>query len=537
LLVDPHDLGLTAENPFTSEHFDDARRAAVELLPPLRGRSFVRQFNGMFTFTVDGYPIMGESSLGGFWTAVGIWVTHSGGAGKAIAEWMTFGEPSIDLREASIDRFHPHARTKRYIVARCAQQYREVYDVIHPLQQMENPRPLRLSPFHARLEEQGGHFFESAGWEVAQWYEGNARLLEQYAGRIPGRSGWEARYWSPIQGAEHLAVRESAGLFNLAAFTKIDVRGPGATAFLERMAANRIDRPVGRVVYTALLTERGGIKADLTITRTGQDSYFVLTGGSTGPQDLAWLRQHAPDDGSVTLTDVSSRFAAVGLWGPRARDILQPLTTHDVGNEAFPYFTARSIDIGDVPAFAVRLSYAGELGWELYCPTEYGLRLWDTLWDAGRPFGLVAAGLGAFNSLRLEKGYRAWGSDIHTEYSPLEAGLDWATRPDKGDFIGKEALLRHREQGIRHRLCCLTLDRPGDVVLGKEPILIDGRPAGYVTSADYGYSVGKTIAYGYLPVEVARKGQRASIRYFGEALPAKVDDDPQFDAAMSRLKA
>ncbi len=537
LLVDPFDLGSTATNPFTPEHFDAARAATEKLLPALKDRRYIRQFNGMFTFTVDGYPILGESPVRGFWTAVGIWVTHAGGAGKTIAEWMTYGTTEWDVREAHIDRFHAHARSRRYIAVRCAQQYREVYDVIHPWQQMENPRPLRLSPFHRRLEEQRAVFFESAGWEAPQWFEANAPLVEQYSERIPRREGWAARYWSPIEGAEHLAVRDHAGLFNLAAFTKIDVRGPGALPFLERLAANKVAGPVGRVVYTALLNEAGGIKCDLTITRTGEQSFLVLTGGGSGPQDLAWLRRHAPADGSVTISDITSQWAGIGLWGPESRAILSVVAEDDVSNTAFPYFTARPLTLDTVPAFALRISYAGELGWELYCPAEHGLRLWDALWDAGQPHGLIAAGGGAFNSLRLEKGYRLWGADIHTEYNPFEAGLGWAVRLNKGDFLGREALLRSSERVPARRLCCLTLDEPGAVVLGKEPIVGDGRVLGYVTSADYGYCVGKHIAYGYLPAEFASVGQPVEIVYFGHGIRATVADDPLFDAAMTRLKS
>jgi glycine cleavage system aminomethyltransferase T len=540
LLVDPHTLGLSAVNSFTIAHFDQARLAAEELLPPVGDKRYVTSFNGMFTFTVDGYPILGESAVRGLWAAVGVWVTHAGGAGKAIAEWMTHGYTELDMREANIARFHAHARSRSFILTRAAQQYREVYDVIHPLQQMEEPRCLRLSPFHQRLQAQGAVFFESAGWEVAQWYEANSPLLEQYSENIPLRTGWAARHWSPIQGAEHLAVRERGGLFNLAAFTKIDVRGAGALDYLESMAANRIGQPIGKVVYTSLLTAAAGIKADVTITRTGPESFLVLTGGGTGPQDLAWLRRHAPGDESVTITDMTSAWAGIGLWGPTVRTVLAPIAEGDVSNAAFPYFTARSLVIDNVPAYALRVSYAGELGWEIYCPTEYALRLWDVLWSAGRPHGLIAAGAGAFNSLRLEKGYRAWGADIHTDYNPYEAGLAWATRPDKGDFLGRDALRRAREQGSARRLCCLTLDEPGAVVLGKEPIVsVDprhSRALGYVTSADTGYSVGKHIAYGYLPATMADKGRKVDILYFGERIPATVSDDPLFDPQMTRLK-
>lgn len=537
LLVDPHALGKVATRPFTPEHWDASWRSAIELLPALKATTLERSFNGMFAFTTDGFPVMGPApEVEGLWVAVGVWVTHSGGVGRAIAEWMTAGAPQTDVREADISRFHPHVASPRYIRARCYTQYDEVYDIIHPRQQMENPRNLRLSPFHPRLQAQGGVFFENVGWERPQWFEANADLVQAYDDRIPHRQGWEARHWSRIEGAEHLATRERAGLFDLSPFTKIEVSGPGATRFLEYLAANRIDRPVGKVVYTALLDAKGGIRCDLTITRLAEDRYWVLTGAGTGMSDLAWLRRHAPRDGSVVIHDVSSQYAAVGLWGPRARAILQAVTDDDVSNEAFPYFTARSLFIDHIPALALRVSYVGELGWEIYVRTEYGLRLWDVLWEAGRPHGLIAAGGGAFDSLRLEKGYRLWGSDIHTEYTPDEAGLSWAVRVDKGDFLGREALLRRRAEGLHRKLCCLTLQDPEAVVLGKEPILAGETCLGYVTSANYGYSIGRFIAYGYLPVAHSAEGTEVDIVYFGRRLRAVVTREPLFDPEMTRLK-
>lgn len=535
-LVSPYALQKSAIHPFTPDDFDEARAATNILLPALKGREYVTRFNGMFAFTIDGYPVLGESQTKGLWSAIGIWVTHSGGAGKTIAELMTHGTTEWDIREASLHRFHAHQTNPKYVALRCAQQYREVYDILHPLQQMENPRQLRLSPYHERLVAQKGVFFENSGWEVAQWYAANERLLAEFGNRVPERTGWAAQNWSRIQGAEHLATRERAGLFNLTQFTKIEVTGPGALAFLNFMAANQVDQPVGKVVYTTLLNQAGGIKADLTITRTGETSFLVLTGAGGGPQDVAWLRQHAPADGSVTIEDVTSRYAAVGLWGPLAREVLAWVTPDEVSNEAFPYFTARPLTIDTIPAYALRLSYAGELGWEIYTPMEMGLRLWDVLWEAGQPSGLVAVGTGAFNSLRLEKGYRAWGSDIHTEYNPFEAGLGWAVRLKKGDFLGREALLKVREQGIRRQLCCLTLTEPGAVLLGKEPILVGEQVLGYVTSSDFGYSVGQHIVYGYLPVEYAVPGTPVEIQYFGERVAAAVREEPLFDASMERLR-
>jgi heterotetrameric sarcosine oxidase gamma subunit len=302
------------------------------------------------------------------------------------------------------------------------------------------------------------------------------------------------------------------------------------------MAANHIDRPLGQVVYTPLLTATGGIKADLTITRLSPDRFWVLTGGGTGRLDLAWLRQHAPTDGSVEIADVTSKYCAVGLWGPQARAVLQKVCAEDVSNQAFPYFTAQHLTIGYIPALALRLSYAGESGWEIYASTELGLKLWDTLWAAGQEVGLIAAGFGAFDSLRLEKGYRAWGSDIHSDYNPYEAGLGWTVKLNKGDFLGREALLKIKEAGISCKLCCLTLDNLQVVVMGKEPIYSGGQVLGYVTSANYGYSVGKFIVYGYLPLTHAAAGTKVEIDYFGQWLKATVTKEPLFDPEHVRLK-
>lgn len=536
-IVSPYDVGRDAYHIWRDDDFAVAIEDAEQIYPALRGQNYLTKVNGMFVFSIDGFPILGPSNIPGFWTAIGIWVTHAGGAGKSISEWMTYGVTEWDMREMNIARFHNYQLTKPYIRARSTQNYREVYDIIHPLQQMEDPRKVRLAPYHARLEGQGAHFFTASGWEVAQWYEANAPLLEKYEDQIPHRAGWEALNWSRIQGAEHLAVREGVGLFNLANFTKIEVEGPGATKFLNYLAANDIDKPVGKVVYTALLNSRGGIKADLTITRIAENRYWVLTGAGGGPQDLAWIRQNAPQDGSVTFRDITSQFTAVGLWGPLARQVLGQVTEADLSNEAFPYFWVRGLEIDTVPVYALRVSYAGESGWEIYCSSEQGLRLWDLLWRAGQNYGLITAGAGAFGSLRLEKGYRLWGVDIHTEYNPYEAGLGWAVRLNKTDFIGRGALLKIKAQGISQQLCCLTFDDPAGVALGKEPIFANGQKVGQVTSADYGYSVGRYILYSYLPLEYAEEGTQVEVQYFDRRYAAIVTQEPLYDAGMARLKA
>lgn len=537
LVVHPREVGKTAQRAFTPEHYTVAWRAAQELIPALRNRELTHAFNGMFAFTVDGFPVMGESAVRGLWTAVGVWITHAGGVGKAIAEWMTYGEPAIDVHEADINRFLPHQKTRCYIDLRCAQNYREVYDIIHPLQPIGEPRNVRLSPFHNRLIEQGAVFFQTAGYEVAQWYEANTRLLARYAGRIPQRSGWEARFWSPIQGAEHLEVRNNVGLFNLAALAVIEVRGPGSLAFLERLCANHIDRPVGRVIYPCMLTPRGGIQTDLTVARLGEERFWVITGAARLLRDLAWLERHAPTDGSVQLVDASSAYTVVGLWGPNARHVLAKVTKADLSNAAFPYYTTREIEVGAIPVTALRISYAGEPGWELYARSEFAAALWDALWEAGRPFELIAAGAGALDSLRLEKGYRLWGQELRPDVNPFEAGLEWTVRLDKENFIGRHALLQVKAAGVQRRLCCMTFDAPDGMALGKEPLFAQGRCVGYVTSANYGYAVGKHILYGYLPLAFAAPGTRLEVEYFGVRHRATVVAEPLYDPQMQRLKA
>ncbi|HEV8636427.1 MAG TPA: FAD-dependent oxidoreductase [Chloroflexota bacterium] len=526
--------------PFTAEHFRESLEDAHERIPSLRAAGLSGAFNGLFSFTPDGLPLLGESlDVGGFWVAEAVWITHAAGVGRVVAESIVGGRPSIDLRECDLNRFPPHALSRSFVRTRACQQYVEVYDVIHPLQQMEHPRGLRVSPFQGRLEELGAVFFESAGWERPQWFESNEHLLtgSPDGAPCPARSGWTARHWSRIIGAEHAATRSRVALFDLSPFTKLEVAGPGALAFLQRLCANQIDRPPGAVVYSAMLDDGGGIRCDLTVTRLEAERFLVLTGGATGARDLAWMRQHLPADGSVRIDDVTSGRCCVGVWGPLARDLAQRVSDDDLSNAAFPYFTARRVTIGWVPTLALRLSYVGELGWEIYAPTEYGRQLWDTLWAAGQSLGVVAAGGGAFDSLRLEKGRRLWGQDIHTEYNPYEAGLGFAVALGKGDFLGRPAMQHVKAEGPRRRLSCLTFDDPAIVVMGKEPILDRGRVLGYVTSANYGYTVGHSIAYGYLPIEYAAPGVKVEVQFFGQRHGATVAKEPLYDPGDQTLRS
>jgi glycine cleavage system aminomethyltransferase T/glycine/D-amino acid oxidase-like deaminating enzyme len=519
---------------FTPKTFEESWRWAQAIVPALRGNDvrIADGINGIFSFTTDGAPLMGESrDVGGFWLAEAVWVTHGCGVGRAMAEWIVDGGSPTDLHEADIDRFEPHQLAPSYIHDRGIQNYIEVYDIIHPLQPMEHPRPLRVSPFHERQQELGAYFLEGNGWERPHWYGVNEALLGRY--EIPGRNAWAARYWHPIAGAEARATRDTAGLYDMTSLKRLEVTGPGALAFLDTLTTNRLDRAVGTVVYSLMLDERGGIRSDLTIARLGPDRFQI---GANGNLDYEHLRRHAPADGSVQVRDITAGTCCIGLWGPRARDILASLTDADVSNEGFGYFNGRDLWVGNVPVTALRLSYVGELGWELYTTADMGAKLWDTLWAAGQEHGVIAAGRSAFGSLRLEKGYRSWGTDITTEHDPYEAGLGFAVRMDKGEFVGRAALEGRSEATAARRLVALTIADPAAVVMGKEPVHVDGRPAGYVTSAAYGYSIDASIAYAWLPAAAARPGQAVTIRYFGEDVPATVAADPLFDPEMARLR-
>ena len=527
--------------PFTPADFASAEREAERVLPALAGHMRpddpVRSINGMFSFTPDAGSIVGESAnVRGLWLCEAVWVTHGGGMGQQVAEWMVNGEPGYDLAEADANRFYPFQTTPPYVQARGAQQYREVYDILHPLQQMAAPRKLRLTPFFDRHAALGAECFTGAGWERPQWFEANRALLTD--ADWERRDAWAAMNWSPAVGAEHVATRERVALFDITPFAKFDVTGPDALALLERICANRIDRPVGSVVYTAMLTPSGGIRCDLTVTRKGDELFRVVTGGGSGQHDLAWMRAQIREGERVTITERTGSLFALGLWGPRSRDVLQAVTDADVSNDAFPYLTARYLNVGEVgPVWAQRISYAGELGWELYGQFAMGDRAWDLLWEAGREHGIVAAGSGAFDSLRLEKGYRLWGQDINPEHDPFEAGLGFAVRMDKGEFQGRAALEAILDRGHSHKLACMTFDDPAAVVMGKEPIWSGDRVVSYVTSAAYGYSVGRGIVYGYLPVDLAAEGTPVEVEYFGERHAATVAADPLWDPKGERQKA
>ncbi len=523
-----------AEREFDDELFETPLKDARELLPSLRAVELRKKLNGIFSFTPDGMPIMGESQqVRGLWIAAAIWITHAGGVGKTMAEWMTSGETEWDTRECDIARFDPHALEEPYVFKRSMQQYREVYDIVHPLEPAAEPRNIRLTPFHDRHVRMGAHFADSGGWERPRWYAAN----EPDEPTVPLRTGWVAVEWSPAAAVEHLATRERAGVFDMSTFAKFEITGSGALEFLQDTAANQMDRPIGSVTYTSMLTPSGGIRCDLTVVRTSEERFLVMTGGSTGAYDRAWIEAHARERSDVRFNEVTEQLCCIGLWGPLSRQILSSIGSDDVSNAAFPYLSVRDLNVADIPVMAVRISYVGELGWELYCPAELGSRFWDIVWESAREHGAVVAGTTAQDSLRLEKGYRLWGADIHTEFNPYEAELGFAVDMNKTDFVGRGALAEIASRGVQHRLRCLTLDDSTRTVMGKEPIWLNDGVAGYVTSAGYGHSIGRGIAFGYLPTAGSRPGSAVEIDYFGERLPATVRSTPLFDPKNARLRS
>jgi glycine cleavage system aminomethyltransferase T len=449
----------------------------------------------------------------------------AGGIGKAMAEWIVGGEPEHDLWEMDIRRFGAQYRSPTYTLKRTREVYESYYDIKYPGHERSAGRPLRVSSAYAWHREHGAAFGEKSGWERVNWYEANAGDGDE---ALRPR-GWAGRLWSPAIGAEHRACRERAALFDESSFSKIEVAGPGAAACLESLCDNRVAREVGRITYTQMLNRRGGIECDFTVTRVEDELFSIVTGTAFGNHDLSWIRRHAPDDGSVRVSDVTARWACFALWGPRARDVLAPLTPDPLD---FPYMSMRDIAVGDVPVRALRVTFVGELGWELYCPTEFGLGLWRTLWEAGEPHGLAAGGYRAIDTLRLEKGYRVWAADITADETPREAGLGFCVRDDK-DFVGREALAG---RSVARRLRCLVLEDPRSIALGNEPVRVGADVVGRVTSAGYGYTVERSIAYAYLPPE-HDVGTSVEVDIFGRWVPGEVAGEPLYDPDGDRVRA
>jgi glycine cleavage system aminomethyltransferase T/glycine/D-amino acid oxidase-like deaminating enzyme len=543
------------ELPFTQEDFELQLEHALQLVPEVLGDESVGikyAINGLLSLTPDGLPLLGETpEVKGLWSAAAVWVKEGPGVGKSLAEWMTHGESEIDLQSSDIARFYDEQKTPQHVKGRAAEGFNKTYGIVHPSEQWESNRRVRTSPFYAREQELGAVFFEAAAWERPHWYESNETLVEEY-GVQRREHEWDARWWSPIINAEHLAMRDRAAMFDLTAFCIFDVAGPGALAVVQEVAARQMDVPSGRVVYTPVLSPRGTFKSDLTIMRMDDETFRVVTGGAHGMADKKWFADHLND--GAHIDDLTSTWCTVGLWGPRARDILASITSDDVSNEGFPFSTWKRVSVDGTDVLASRISYVGDLGWELYVPMASGTRLWDALWEAGQPHGVVPAGIGVYGTTgRLEKAYRAFGTELDADFDVVEADMAWWKVKDE-EFVGKEAHLVHRGSEPVARLCTLTIDDHTSksgvkrYPLGREPVTLrDGTPIvdakgrrSYVTSAGAGPSLGKHILLSYLPPEHAVAGGQLAVEYMNELFPVTVEivgSTPVFDPENERIRS
>jgi 4-methylaminobutanoate oxidase (formaldehyde-forming) len=517
------------------DRFEEITENSKRRVPAMEQITVTKLINGPEAFTPDNEFCLGETEVGGFFVCAGFCahgLAGAGGIGKALAEWIVDGEPSLDLWHMDIRRFGAQYRSPAYTHARIEETYETYYDIRYPNHERQAGRPLRLSPADNWHREHGAAFGEKSGWERVNWYERNAAAGDE---ELRPR-GWAGQHWSPAIGAEHRATREAVALFDESSFAKLEIEGVGAETFLEVLCDNRVSREVGQITYTQMLNHRGGIECDFTVARLGEDRFSIVTGTAFGNHDREWMRRHLPDGDEVMVHDVTSQWACFGIWGPRAREVLAPLTPQDLGNEAFPYMTVRETTLGNVPVRMLRVTYVGELGWEIYCPTEYGLGLWQALWEAGQPHDIVAGGYRAIDSLRLEKGYRVWGTDITPDETPYEGGVGFCVKLDKPvGFVGEDAILTANEAGPRARLRCLTLGDPRSIALGNEPVRVGGEIVGRVTSGGFGYTVERSIAYAYLPPE-HEPGTAVEVEIFGRWVEGEVATEPLFDPKGERVR-
>jgi 4-methylaminobutanoate oxidase (formaldehyde-forming) len=521
------------------DHFEPLMAQALARVPALETAGIKRFINGPESFTPDGNFILGEApELAGFFVGAGFnafGIASAGGAGRALAEWIAGGEPPMDLWPVDIRRFGALHRDERWVLTRTLEAYGKHYTMAWPHEEHESGRPLRVSPLYQRLKDQGACFGSKLGWERPNWFA------------PPGVAprdiySYERQNWFDAVGAEHRAARERVALFDQTSFAKFLLIGRDAAPALAWIAAGDVEKSPGSLVYTQMLNRRGGIECDLTVSRLAEDRYYIVTGTGFATHDFSWIERNIPAGLEARLVDVTSAFAVLALMGPRARDVLQAASGADLANAAFPFATWRELMIAGAPVRALRVTYVGELGWELHVPAEAAGVVYDRLMAEGAAHGIANAGYRAIESLRLEKGYRAWGSDIGPDHTPLEAGLGWAVKLRKQiPFLGRPALEAQAGQAVKKRLACFTTEDPGIVLLGRETIFRDGRQVGWLTSGGYGYTVGQAIGYGYVRAAEGvttafLESGRYELEVAGERVPARLHLEPLYDPKMERVK-
>lgn len=513
-------------NDFTSQlldsdfdHFEPLTEAALKRTPCLETADISRLVNGPEGFTPDGDAIMGPApELDNCFVAVGFnafGIAAGGGAGRMLAEWIIEGEPSLDIWPLDIRRFGPYHRSRAYNVERSKEIYGKHYTIHWPSEEHDSARDVRRSPLYYLLKEKGAVYGAKYGWERANWFAPESvEPKDELTFEIPN--------WFEHVGNEHKAAREGVVLVDQSSFCKFEVEGPGALSFLNRVCANQMDRPVGKVIYTQMCNDRGTIECDMTIARVAEDRFFLVVGTAFGRRVSWWISKHLPRDHSVTLKEVTSAFGVINVAGPKSRDLLQRVVREDLRNENFPFGTMKRITAGFAPLTAFRLTYVGELGFELYVPTEFAGLVYETLWETGQDLGVKNAGYRMIASTHMEKGYADWGSELTPEYTPYDAGLGFCVDLSKEDFLGKAALEKVKAEGPRWKLCSFTIDAGKPLMAhGSAPILMNGEVVGVTTSAGYGHTVGKTICYGYIPVDRANQAEGFEIEIYKEVYPAK----------------
>jgi len=542
------------EMPFTPDDFDPQMETAIELMEMLGDAEIKYAINGLLAMTPDTMPCLGETpEVRNLWSAAAVWVKEGPGMAQVVAEWMTFGYPRvIDVHGADIARFYDQERTEEHIWARAEEHFNKTYGIVHPDEQWEGRRNLRVGPYFSRQADLDAMFFQARTWERPQWFGANSDLVERY--NLSERDvEWDNRWWSPITIGEHLNLRENCGVVDLSAFQIYELEGPGAVEYADRLAVNKVDVPVGRSIYTPWLTADGGFHSDLTMMRLSEDRVRIVTGVFDGGRDEFWTRRHMPTDGSVSFRNITEQVTTLGLWGPNAPAVLSQLTDQDLSQTDSPYGSIVDAEVAGLPCQLFRISYVGDTGWEIYAAWDDGPALWDALMEAGADLGIRPTGGGVYGSSgRLEKGYRLMGAELESEYNPVEAGLA-RPRVKAADFIGKEAYLTAREAGDPEVLMCtLTVEDQTDgrgqkrhMMGGNEPILTPdggritdshGRVS-RVTSAGYGPSVARHLLMAYLPRELAVPGTDLQVMYMNELYPVEVATTGSvFDPTDSRMK-
>jgi dimethylglycine dehydrogenase len=514
------------------DRLEDVLTAVARRVPAFANAGIKTIINGPDGYTPDGRCLMGPvPGLEDFHVLAGFsifGIVFGGGAGKNAAEWIVEGQPGDNMWEVDVRRFDEYANSTRYVAERACEVYEHEYAIHYPEEERPAGRPLKTTPLYDTLLAKGAVFGARFGWERPLWFAHKGPARDEYSFR---RGNWHASV-----GEECKAVRSRVGVLDQTSFAKYEVSGPGAEKFLDRLCANRLPTSQGRLALTQMCTPRGGVECDVTVTRLGEDHFYVVSAAATEGHDYAWIASHLPNDDSVRLENVTSRYGVLTLAGPRSREVLQSLTDLDCSQKGFRFFRCHELRVGMAPVRAFRLSYVGELGYELHHPIEYQRYLYDLVMEAGAPFEIVDWGYRALDSMRLEKAYRLWGVDMSADWTPLEAGMDRFVAFDKGDFIGREALLRQRERGIERSLVCLVVDTADADPHGYEPVLAGKESIGYVSAGGYGHAVEKTIALAYLPTEYVQPGTDLEVKILGERRRAQVVEAPLYDPKNERLR-